>query len=182
MKFIFFLTSLFICFISCREKNYQKSIEDDLVGKHNRDTTSMFLSKDTGGGEYWLDVISDNLENFLILQTRRNNEILAISGYGNSSITLDDNNRILVDTIDFMNDKKVEYLLTSFIKGSTYGASVYYIIYFNNQWNIFQFPFDNLEVKYDVKINDFAVITYDPMRISRKFRFNSGVLKPIDNK
>jgi len=172
------LLFLFGCSLSNPQKdndNIDKSIEE--INKN--DTIHVLLEKDKYGN-IWLDIIKFYSNNTIVFQTRRN-RILSISGSGNTELVLTESGEIAVDTVDFGNDGKNEYVFKTFIKGSTYGASCYYIVYLNSWWEVFRVPFDRLFVKYDEGIGDYIIISYHA-NDSAIYRFDSGILTPLKKK
>jgi hypothetical protein len=93
-----------------------------------------------------LEIYRNEIDNYILLQTKWESNILSISGEGNIDFA---NGILRLDTICFEKGRQI-FILPAYTYGSTYGAEVYFLIYENdykNAWYIFKIPFDRLEIK-----------------------------------
>lgn len=145
MKQIVFFLLLFLALSSCIGQSQNK----DKVINQTEDTgvlklvKTYYLDKDSIAS---LDILQNEVDNYVMLQTKWHNQISSIAGEGNI-VFVDEN--ISLDTVFFEKNKRV-YVLPTSVFGSTYGASVYFLIYesnFSNAWEIYRIPFDRLDIK-----------------------------------
>lgn len=124
-----------------------------------------------------LELIRDESENSISLQTKRNDYFISKVGRGNSEFVENENGSVKIDTL-FFTKNKVSYLITSYIKGSTYGAECYFMIYKNTEWIVMALPFDRARF-YDVDRDGLEeIIGYKSQVDSTIYTFNAGLLLP----
>lgn len=94
-------------------------------------------------------VIVQNLkDNYIMVQTKRNNDIISICGGGNVDFCRRKDDSIIVDTAIF-DETGVSYVLPLYVKGSTFGAVENYVIYREHSKGAFyicKLPFYNVEI------------------------------------
>ena len=173
---------IFILLSSCLNDKVTQHKEGKNIGIPSQviqsDTIQISLGK-VKNAMSWLYLIDNKRDNSLILQTRRGKHILSISGYGNSEIVLTNDGKAVIDTVNFGNDGVDEYIISSLIRGSTYGASLQYLVYLNDDWEIFRIPFDRSVVRYEKEINDYRIVSYDGNGDSSLFSFKNGILTSL---
>ncbi len=147
--------------------------------KSNQDSTAHILIEEDKYGKSWIEILKSRKENTLIIRTKRDEDIISIAGYGNSENQVNENGSIVIDTLDFQMNAKKEYLLPTYIKGSTYGASIFYIVYYDSSWQVFRVPFDRVNVRYEKKIGQSVIVEYKATGDSTLYKFKSGLLIPI---
>lgn len=124
-----------------------------------------------------LELLKDESENAITLQTKKNNEIVSKVGCGNSEYVKREDGSIKLDTLNFSKNEE-SYLITSYVRGSTYGAECYYIIFKKSQWLVMALPFDRAKL-YDVDLDGFdEIVEYKSQTDSAIHRFNLGLILP----
>lgn len=164
---------------SCSEGSDKGGMDEVENTQELENDTIKVLMPNVGYNEYYLDIIKSTANNTIVFQTRTEERIASVSGYGNTDLVLDDSGKIKVDTIDFNNDGIVEYMYSSYVIGSTYGAVVCYLVYSNNGWDVFRLPFDRLDVKYSKLVGEYVIVSYQYDN-TVTYRFKSGVLIPLE--
>jgi hypothetical protein len=180
MNYMMIYISVLVLLLSCSEGKPQEGKLETIqsVEKASASDTIHFLLENGEYGKSWLDIIADHESNEVIFLTRRDDWILSISGYGNTELVLTESGEAVVDTIDFGKDGMAEYVYRAFIRGSTYGAYFSYIVYANNEWEVFRVPFDRSIVRYDEGSNDYLIVTYHN-NDSTIYKFDAGILTPL---
>lgn len=110
-----------------------------------------------------LIAIQNLSENYMIVLTKHNDAVISICGGGNIDFCYTDSNSIIIDSAYF-DGTGISYILPLYVKGSTYGAIEYYIIYREDceslYWYVYKLPFSNLVI-HDANEDGFAeLITY----------------------
>lgn len=124
-----------------------------------------------------LEILRDEHENYILLQTRCYGDILSVVGEGNIDFL---DGKLKLDTVFFENDKEV-FVLPTYVYGSTYGAVAYFLVYKNNypnDWEIFKIPFDRLDIKTDN--NGLSrILEYTSCDKEIEYYFKNGLLEQI---
>lgn len=124
-----------------------------------------------------LELLKDESENAITLQTKKNGEIISKVGCGNSAYVKREDGAIKVDTLSFSKSND-SYLVTAYIRGSTYGAECYFIVFKKTQWLVMALPFDRARL-YDVDQEGFdEIVEYKSQADSAIHSFNSGLVVP----
>lgn len=122
-----------------------------------------------------LELLKDESENAITIQTKKNNEIISKVGCGNSEYVKRDDGSINVDTLSFSKSNE-SYLVTAYIRGSTYGAECYFIVFKKTQWLVMALPFDRARL-YDINQDGFdEIIEYKTQTDSTIHTFDSGLV------
>lgn len=130
-----------------------------------------YLNKDSTAT---LEIFRNKAENYILLQTRFNGEILSVAGEGNIDFV---DGKLSLDTLFFEKDKEV-LILPTYVYGSTYGAVVYFLIYredFLDTWEIIKVPFDRIEIETD-KNNISTIVRYTPDNKTIRYILKDGIL------
>ncbi len=178
----FYLVSLVLIFLfNTRfiEKKYPQ-FKETITYPDISDTTKIFIEKDESG-KHWIDIISDSKENLLYVRTGFSKEVLSIAGFSNIDISRNDAGQIRLERYDFDNDGIDEFILTTYVVGSTYGASVYFIIY-KDAWgtyDIYKLPFNRVSIIQEKNSNNYIISRYLPAGNIINYRFSFGILTPI---
>jgi hypothetical protein len=176
-KQIAYIALLAVIISSCTVNQVDKQIDQKGKEVLRNDTISLLLDQKHSS---WLDIISLSRENSMLLQTRRDNHIISIAGYGNTEMVVNENSNTLdVDTVDFENDGFNEYVFFSFVKGSTYGAVSNYIVYYQDEWEIYRVPFDRTDIEKDEESNEVRIVSYNQSGTRSSFRFKKGILEQL---
>lgn len=162
------------------------SLGDDIFEKvfnnyFESDTTSILIEEDKGSNS-WIDIIRSQQENVLTIQTRKKDSITSLAGYGNSEITHREDGSIALDKVNFETDSTKEYVLSTYIKGSTYGSSVVYIIYKakqRNTWEVFRLPFERVKIIHNHKLGYSIIASYDKPKVVSYYTFDVGIITEI---
>lgn len=131
------------------------------------------------GDETILELIEDLNGNNLLLKTKRSNELISVSGCGNSQFIKDTDGTIKIDSLIFGEGRK-GFLVSSFVNGSTYGAETHFMIYKKGQWIVSRLPFSRMRI---IDINEDGtdeLIEYQSQNDSLIYNFQSGVVVPFD--
>lgn len=95
-----------------------------------------------------LEIVQNLKDDYMIVQTKHNNDIISICGGGNVDFCRRQDNSIVIDTVIF-DETGVSYVLPLYVKGSTYGAVENYVIYREYGesafWLVYRVPFSNVE-------------------------------------
>lgn len=167
---------LFVIFLfgisSCNTEN-----NDNLTNR-----TVLPLVSNSGSNDS-LIVIQNLSENYMMVFTKHNDAVISICGGGNIDLCYNDSNSIIIDSAYF-DEIGVSYVLPLYVKGSTYGAIEYYVIYredcVSSYWYIHKLPFSNLVI-HDANDDGFSeLITYDDSD-SSIYSFRQGQLCNISN-
>ena len=139
-------------FLSCETKN----------NCHRQNQIVFPLISDNASNDS-LVVIQNLFENYIMVLTKHNDEVISICGGGNIDFCYSDRNSIIIDSVRF-NETGESYVVPLYVKGSTYGAIEYYIIYREYceslYWYVYKPPFSNLFI-HDVDEDGFSeLITY----------------------
>lgn len=155
---------------SCQKKANTGIPNDDLNSLIGELVQSFDLNEETT-----LQLFKNEIENTLILQTKWKNEIISIAGCGNCEYVTDDNGLIKIKKLHFSDNQKV-FLITAYVRGSTYGAENYFLAYGNKHWFLNQLPFDRADF-YDADEDSFdEIIEYKPESDSTIYTFQKGIL------
>ena len=144
--------------------------------------TVLPLVSDSGSNDS-LIVIQNLSENFMMVYTKHNDAVISICGGGNIDFCYTDGNSISIDSAYF-DEIGVSYVLPLYVKGSTYGAIEYYVIYREDceslYWYVYKLPFSNLVI-HDANEDGFSeIITYVDSD-SSIYSFKQGHLYNITN-
>ena len=124
-----------------------------------------------------IELFKDESENSITLQTKKNDQIISKVGCGNSEYVKREDGSIKVDTLSFSKGKE-SYLITAYIRGSTYGAECYFIVFKKSQWLVMALPFDRARF-YDADRDGFdEIVEYKSQTDSTIHTFNSGLVVP----
>ena len=124
-----------------------------------------------------LELLHDEYENSIFLQTKRNGDLISEIGRGNSEFIKDKDGTVSIDTLVFSMREHV-YLITSYIKGSTYGAENYFLVFKKLEWLIMALPFDRARF-YDTDQDGFdEIVEYNSQIDSAIYTFSSGLILP----
>lgn len=109
-------------------------------------------------------VIVQNLKgNYIMVQTKHDNDIISICGGGNLDFCQRQDGSIIIDTAIF-DGTGVSYVLPLYVKGSTFGAVESYVIYREYSesafWLVCKLPFLNVEIMDADEDGISDVITY----------------------
>lgn len=122
-----------------------------------------------------LEIVKDDLENSIVLKTKRNNYLISVAGCGNCEVIKNKNGSVKLDTLTFTKEDTV-YLITSYIRGSTYGAECYFIVFKKSEWKVMALPFDRARF-YDLDNDGFdEIVEYKSLMDSAIHTFNSGLV------
>jgi len=127
-----------------------------------------------------LEIFKNEVDNYILLQTKQYDRIVSICGEGNTDFVVNDDNSIKFDSLYFEKDEKV-YLLQTYVWGSTYGAVVYYLIFEGNYQyalEIYKIPFDRVEIETD-KNNLSKIVHYTHDNRTLKYIFKDGILQQV---
>lgn len=137
---------------------------DDLLVTVNGFTLHLLLTQD----EY---------QNILLNVYSNNNYLYGACGVGNSE--LNKSNPEILNKINLNNDFIPEYYLTTYTKGSTFGAMNYLIIwYHNNSWEVSKAPFLRPFFKELDSDGIYEVIEYFNCPEGKPFEFINGGFSP----
>lgn len=124
-----------------------------------------------------LELLKDESENSITLQTKRNAYLISKAGCGNSEFIKNEEGSVKLDTLTFSKDEQV-YLVTSYIRGSTYGAECYFIVFKKSEWLVMALPFNRARF-YDLDQDGFdEIVEYKSQTDSAIHTFNSGIVCP----
>ena len=124
-----------------------------------------------------LEVLRNEVDNYIFLRTKWHRKILSIAGEGNIDFV---DEKLNLDTVFFEKDKEV-FILPTYVFGSTYGAVVYFLIYegdFENTWEIFKIPFDRFEIKTG-KDGLSNIVRYTTDKQKSIYVFKNGILQQV---
>ena len=143
---------IFFCFSSCNIENNDN--------RQNRIVFNMILNDNLNDS---LLVMQNLSGNYMMVFTKHNDDVISISGGGNLDFCHSNDGPIIIDSAKF-DDTGKSYVLPLHVKGSTYGAVEYYIIYREYCeslfWYVYKLPFSNMVV-YDANEDGFSeLITY----------------------
>lgn len=149
MKLVIISILLFSVISSCKEKADKNvfNMNETKQSQTLKLVKTYYFNRDSITS---LEILRDERNNYILLETKCNGEILSIAGSGNIDF-LDGTLRL--DTVFFEKDKEV-FVLPTYVYGSTYGAVVYFLVYknnYSNDWEIIKIPFDRLDIKTDKK-------------------------------
>ncbi len=144
--------------------------------------TAFPLVSDSGSTDS-LVVIQNLSENYMMVSTKHNDWVISLCGGGNIDFCYTDSNSIAIDSAYF-DETGVSYVLPLYVKGSTFGAIEYYVIYREcyscTYWYVYKLPFSNLVIR-DVNEDGFSeLITYEKSD-SSVYSFKHGQLHDISN-
>jgi len=125
-----------------------------------------------------LIVIQNMSENYMMVLTKHNDDVISICGGGNIDFCYTNNDAIIIDSAIF-DETGESYVLPLYVKGSTYGAVEYYVIYReyceSPFWYVYKIPFSNMVIN-DTNGDGFSeLITYRDSD-SSIFSFKKGCL------
>ncbi len=124
-----------------------------------------------------LELLKDESENAITLQTKRNDYLISKVGCGNSEFIKDQDGFVKIDTLTFSKNEQV-FLLRSYIKGSTYGAECYFMVFKKSEWLIMALPFNRAQF-YDLDHDGFdEIVGYKSQTDSAIYTFSAGLVLP----
>lgn len=174
MKKIIILFSLLIFLIlafSCQEKRNTLIKLDEI----NLSAGELVQNIDLNSRGASLKLFKNETENNLILQTKWKEEVISIAGCGNCEYVKEDDGTIKVKVLNFRDSQRA-FLITAYVRGSTYGAENYFIAYENIQWRLIQLPFERAAF-YDVDRDSIdEIIEYKPKSDSSIYSFQKGII------
>ena len=130
----------------------------------------------------FLNVYQDTVNNYVMFKTIRCysknfSEVGTISGAGNIDFV---KGKISLKSYYFEPNNKV-YAMEMYVKGSTYGASMLFIIYDNDglgNWEIIRCPFESLRIVTN-KANISKIVRYEDGRFFGYYTFKDRVIQRI---
>jgi hypothetical protein len=130
----------------------------------------------------FLNVYQDTINNYVMFKTIRYysknfSEVGTISGAGNIDFV---KGKIFLKSYYFEPNNKV-YAMEMYVKGSTYGASMLFIIYDNDglgNWEIIRCPFESLRIVTN-KANISKIVRYKDGRFFGYYTFKDRVIQWI---
>lgn len=130
----------------------------------------------------FLNVYQDTINNYVMFSTircygKKFSEIGTISGAGNIDF---EKGKISLKSYYFEPNNKV-YAMEMYVKGSTYGASMLFIIYDNDgfgNWEIIRCPFESLRIVTD-KTNISKIARYENGKLFGYYTFKDRVIQRI---
>ena len=133
----------------------------------------------------FLNVYQDTINNYVMFKTIRYydknfSEIGTISGAGNIDFK---DGKISLKSYYFEPNNKV-YAIEMYVKGSTYGASMLFIIYETDglgNWEIIRCPFESFRIVTN-KTNISKIIRYEDGRFFSYYTFKDRVIQRIGNR
>ena len=160
---VFFLFGFSSC-NTANNDNHQNRISFNLILKNNPNDS--------------LIVIQDLSENYMMVLTKHNDDVLSICGGGNIDFCYTNNDFIIIDSA-ILDETGESYVLPLYVKGSTYGAVEYYIIYREYCkslfWYVYKLPFSNMVIN-DVNEDGFSELITFSDSDSLIYSFKNGCL------
>ncbi|MGB3452679.1 MAG: hypothetical protein WBA59_02495 [Moheibacter sp.] len=179
ISFVFFVLVIMGCAYFFNDKRNKPTEEGNRTKNANCEKLIQSIELDSDGNV--LELFKSEIENTITLQTKKNGTAISRVGCGNSEYINNEKGSIKLDSLKF-SEKDKGYLITSYIKGSTYGAECYFIVFKRTQWLIMTLPFNRAKF-YDTNQDGFdEIIEYKSQSDSIIYTFKSGLVLPIESK
>jgi competence protein ComGC len=181
MKQVIIIYSILLFFVlsSCTSQAQNNDSSTNNAENYNllKLVKTYYFDKDSVAS---LEILKNDTDNYILLQTRWRDQIVSICGNGNTDFAVNDDNSLKFDTLYFEKGEKI-YLLRTYVFGSTYGAVVYYLIYGGNYPNaceIYKIPFDRVDIETD-KNGLSKIVSYTSYNRTLKYIFKDGILQQV---
>lgn len=168
-------------FVGCTSnKKKKKEIHQEQKAPQNEKVIKVF-SLGNKNSNATAELIRNSHENSITIQTKRDDFLLAKSGYGNSDFQINDKGgSIKIDTVQFNKFKSNAYVIYTYIKGSTFGAGFNYIIYKKDEWAVMRLPFLRSKIS-DVDADGYKeIINFTSTGDKTTYYFRSGLVYPAN--
>jgi|GEM_PF-6272786 len=163
-----FISCLFACDSDANIGN-----TSNFTRKLSNDTITVFLLNESSG-KYYLDIIQSKNPRYLNLELRQNEDVLSSIGYSNVSPVIKEE-LPKIDTLDFNTDGLSEYVVYSYVEGSTYGADVDFIVYHGiSTMELIRIPFERIKISYMDKFQDYIITSYEANGTEILYKFDKG--------